>query len=72
MKNDQEKRPLSIKLTTLLQAALFATLGGYIGMEYQALKSASLQADMQTLQQAGFTDKPQLPVFIDNTNEGVY
>jgi sensor domain CHASE-containing protein len=62
----------TIKITTLLYTLLVAMAGGYAGMEYQALKSAASQADINTLQQAGFTDKPQLPVFIDSTQQGIY
>jgi hypothetical protein len=62
----------TIKITTLLYTLLVAMAGGYLGAEYQALKSAAIQSDMQALQQAGFTDKPQLPVFIDSTQQGVY
>jgi hypothetical protein len=61
-----------IKLTTLIQAAAFMVLGGYIGAEYQTMKLAAAQSDTQVLQEAGFinmaVEKP-LPRYID---QGVY
>jgi hypothetical protein len=55
----------TIRITTLIQAAAFMVLGGYIGAEYQTMKLAAAQSEVQTLEQIGFTNKPALPVFIE-------
>jgi hypothetical protein len=63
----------SIKLTTLATYLLFAAIGAYIGMEYQALKGA---ADVQVLQEAGYVNKARsMPIaqFIDSgVSNGIY
>ncbi len=67
MKTEQNEKSWipTIRVTTLLYILLVAMAGGYLGAEYQALKSA---ADMQVLQEAGFVNKAQtvsLPKFAD-------
>jgi hypothetical protein len=72
----------TVKLTTLLYTLLVALAGGYIGAEYQALKSAAQVSPMKqetahgydteglanTANAYQFVDVPEKPT----TTEGVY